>query len=171
MSTEIDYSTLDPSRIEDWAASLGKLLIAAGECLRSGNETCRQTSMSDLRQFIEWNPFQSLDKIAADTVQDLIGASVEVALGSLGERSATLQRLTKDIKAVSAGARKDAASIRMEAVSKVLDASTDTIRALGDLREAVKNDASAKDLIKKLEDLVKKTQALRDELERTPSET
>src|SRR3989344_1733679 len=107
MSTEIDYSTLDPSRIEDWAASLGKLLIAAGECLRSGNETCRQTSMSDLRQFIEWNPFQSLDKIAADTVQDLIGASVEVALGSLGERSATLQRLTKDIKAVSAGARKD----------------------------------------------------------------
>lgn len=171
MTTNIDYSTLSPSRLEDWAAALGNLLIDASECLRSGEQGCRQSSMSDLTGFIEWNQYQSLDKIAADTIQDLIGASVNDALNAIGERSAALQRLTKDIRAVSSGARKDAASIRMEKVSKVLDASTNAIRSFQELREALKNDANAKDLVKKLEDLVKKTQALRDELEREPGNT
>lgn len=166
MKTQIDFLALDPLKIEDWAGALGSLLGDAASCLRTGAEGCRGECMQSLREFIRFNQFQTLDNLAADTVSDLIGASVDAALGSIGQRTTTLQRLTKDIQRVSDGAKKDAASIRLEAVTRVLDATTASIRALNELRDAVKDDAAATDLVKKLEDFVKKTQALRNELER-----
>jgi len=166
MTTTIDFSTLDPTKIDDWGTALGTLLTDAAECLRSGKDGCRSECIENLRQFIQLNAFQTLDDLAADTVRDLIGASVDAALTAIGQRTATLQRLTKDIQKVSAGALKDASSIRLEAVTRVLDATTNSIRALNDLRDAVKDDAKAADLVSKLEDFVKKTQELRNELER-----
>lgn len=166
MTTNIDFSQLNPAKIEDWGSVLGTLLNDAAECLRSGSDGCRGVCMENLRQFIQLNAFQTLDDLATDTVRDLIGASVDAALSAIGQRTATLQRLTKDIQRVSAGAIKDASSIRLEAVTRVLDATTSSIRALNDLRDAVKGDAAAGDLVKKLEDFVKKTQLLRNELER-----
>jgi hypothetical protein len=166
MTTSIDFSELDPSKIDQWAEALGTLLTDAAECLRTGTGGCRAECMENLRKFIQFNPFQTLDDMAAATVSDLIGASVDAALNSIGQRTASLHRLTKDIQRVSDGANKDAASIRLEALTRALDATTASIRALNDLRDAVRNDAAAADLIAKLEDLVEKTQALRNELER-----
>lgn len=166
MTTKTDLTRLDPARLDEWAAALGILLANAAECLRSGADGCRATCMEDLGEFIQFNAFQTLDDLAADTVRDLIGASIDAALASIGQRTATLQRLTKDIQKVAAGAKKDAASIRLDAVKRVLDASTDSIRALTELRDAVKADAGAQTLVRKLDDFIKKTQALRNELER-----
>lgn len=166
MTSHIDFLNLDPLKIDDWAAALGTLLGDAATCLRTGSDACRGECMDDLRRFIRFNQFQTLDDLAADTVSDLIGASVDAALASIGQRTASLQRLTKDIQRVSDSAKKDAASIRLEALTRVLDATTASIRALNDLRNTVKEDAAAADLVKKLEDFVKKTQALRNDLER-----
>lgn len=166
MTTTIDFSALDPLKIEEWAGALGALLTDAAECLRTGADGRRGECMESLRRFIRFNQFQTLDDLAAETVSDLIGASVDTALNAIGQRTAALQRLTKDIQRVSDGAKKDAASIRLDAVTRALDATTASIRALNDLRDAVKDDAAAANLVKKLEDFVKKTQALRNELER-----
>lgn len=166
MTTHIDLSALDPLKIEDWAGALGTLLTDAAECLRTGADECRGECMDNLQRFIRFNQFQTLDDLAAETVSDLIGASVDAALNAIGQRTAALQRLTKDIQRVSDGAKKDAASIRLEAVTRVLDATTASIRALNDLKDAVRDDAAAAELVKKLEDFVKKTQALRNDLER-----
>jgi hypothetical protein len=168
MTTNIDFSTLNPSRIEEWMPPLGDLLLEADSCLHDGDRVRRLAVMQALNEFMDFSPFQSLDKIAHDTVQDLMGASLEDALKSIASRTAHLQRLTADIKNVSSEAQKDAASLRLEAVTKVLDATTGTIRALTELRDAVKNDAKAGDLVKKVVDLINKTQTLRNELERTP---
>jgi hypothetical protein len=166
MTTSIDFAQLDPSKIDEWAGALGALLTDAAECLRTGTNGCRGKCMESLHRFIRFNQFQTLDDLAAETVSDLIGASVDAALSAIGQRTASLNRLTKDIQRVSEGAKKDAASIRLEALTRVLDATTASIRALNDLRDAVRDDAAAADLVKKLEDLVKKTQTLRNELER-----
>lgn len=167
MTTSIEFSELDPSKIDKWAEVLGALLTDAAECLRTGTDGCRGECMKSLRRFIRFNQFQTLDDLAAETVSDLIGASVDAALNAIGQRTSSLHRLTKDIQRVSEGAKKDAASIRLEALTRVLDATTASIRALNDLRDAVRGDAAAADLVNKLEDLVKKTQTLRNELERS----
>ena len=166
MTTSNDFSELDPSKIDEWAGALGALLTDAAECLRTGTDGCRGGCMESLRRFIRFNQFQTLDDLAAETVSDLIGASVDAALSAIGQRTASLHRLTKDIQRVSEGAKKDATSIRLEALTRVLDATTASIRALNELKDAVRDDAAAADLVKKLEDLVKKTQTLRNELER-----
>lgn len=167
MTKNIGFSELDPSKIDQWAEALGTLLTDAAECLRTGTDGCRGECMDNLRKFIRFNQFQTLDDLAADTVSDLIGASVDAALNSIGQRTTSLHRLTKDIQRVSDGANKDAASIRLESVTRVLDATTASIRALNELRDAVSDDAAAANLVKKLEELVKKTQTLRNELERS----
>ncbi len=161
-----NFSEIDPARIEDWAVALGKLLTDASECLRNNDSVLRSECLQNLQAFIRINAFQTLDDVAADTVRDLLGASIDAALASIAQRTTTLQRLTKDIQKISAGARKDASSIRLEAVTRVLDASTESIRALNDLRDTLKGEANATELIGKIEDFVKKTQALRNELER-----
>jgi hypothetical protein len=168
MTTQIDYSSLDPTKIEQWAAPLGALLQDSSTALRDGDTASRTAVVRALNEFMDRNTFQTLDQIASDAVQSILGASIDEALKSIGERSTDLQKLTKDFRKISGEARADAASIRMEAVTRVLDASTNAIRALGELRDAVKDDASARELVKKLEDLVNKTQAVRNELEKSP---
>ena len=165
MITQIEYEDLNPSRIEDWSAPLGTLLNEATKCLQSGEEGCRDRCIDALKKFVEWSPFGSLDNVALDAVHDIVARSVNEALAEIAKRTANLQRLSKDLRLVAEGAQQDASAIRLEAVTKVIEATTKSIEALSNLDKAIKDDAGAAELTKRVRDLVKKIQALRDELE------
>lgn len=167
MKNPIKYEDLNPSRIEEWSVALGTILQGVIECLRSGEGSCRSEYLSDLKEFVEWSPFGSLDKVALDTVNDVVAKSIDEALDAIAGRTADLQRLDKDLRAVAAGTQQDATAIRLEAVTKVIEASTKSIEALSSLEKSVKDDASAGELAKKVRELIKKIQALRNELEAT----
>lgn len=165
MNNAIKYEDLNPSRIEDWSVALGTILQEVAECLRSGGNACRSECLTALKEFVEWSPFGSLDKAALDTVNDIVARSVDEALDAIASRTADLQRLDKDLRAVATGAQHNASAIRLEAVTKVIEASTRSIEALNSLEKSIKDDAGAGELAKKLRDLAKKIQALRNELE------
>jgi len=161
MSQTVDYSALDPSRIEVWAEALGTLLDSAAVNLNSGGAGIQ----GELKNFITWNPFTSLDKLAIDTARDIASGNISAALSSIADRTAELQRLTKDLRSVAAGAAKSAADIRLEAVTRVIDATTRSVEALRDLEKAIETDLKSDDLLKKLRSLIKATQTLRNEVE------
>ena len=161
MSHPIDYSTLDAGRIEVWAEALGTLLERTAVDLKSGGTGIEE----EFKTFMRWNPFVSLDKLALDTVRDLVSQSVSAALSSIAARTAELQRLTKDLRAVAAGAAKSAAEIRLEAVTRVIDATTRSIEALRDLEKALQSEVHSEELLKKVRSLLKASQALRNEVE------
>lgn len=161
MSHPIDYSTLDAGRIEVWAEALGTLLERTAAELKSGATGIEE----EFKTFIRWNPFASLDKLALDTVRDIVSQSVSTALSSIAGRTAELQRLTKDLRAVAAGAAKSAADIRLEAVTRVIDATTRSVEALRDLEKSLETEVNSEELLKKVRGLLKATQALRNEVE------
>lgn len=161
MSQTVDYSALDPGRIEVWAEVLGALLDSAAVNLNSGGAGIQ----GELKTFITWNPFASLDKLAIDTARDIAAGNISAALSSIAGRTAELQRLTKDLRSVAAGAAKSAADIRLEAVTRVIDATTRSVEALRDLEKAIETDMKSDDLLKKLRSLIKATQTLRNEVE------
>ena len=163
MSLNVDYSALDPLRIESWADVLGRLLESAAANLRSGDAGLQD----EFRTFIRWNPFASLDKLAVDTMQDIVSENISAALLSIAGRTAELQRLTKDLRTVAAGAVKSAADIRLEAVTRVIDATTRSVEALRDLEKSLGTDSSSEELLKKVRSLIRATQLLRNEVEAT----
>src|SRR5690606_27513602 len=103
---------------------------------------------------------KQLDEIARRTVEDLFRATAEEAILSIAQRTAELSLHAKTIAAATAEARREASSIRLEAASNVLNASTEAIRAMAGLRQQLKSNASDKALAESIDNTVAVLQKL-----------
>jgi hypothetical protein len=166
MTGKFDFSDLSPTDMPSWAAALGDMLLDARQALRDKDHAAMDIVSDELTEFTRFNAFESLDRIAFETISDLATMGIDDALSSIGARTIRLKALTGDINKVSQDAVKSAASIKMETVTTVLGATEDAIKSLRKFKDAAKSDANLKDVVASLDDFRKKATQLRDELKK-----
>jgi hypothetical protein len=123
-----------------------------------------------LREFIRESypnsdEIQALDEIAKKAAIGLLEQNIDERLKSIAARDAELAQLAKQFEGAASDAEGAAASIRLERARKALDALTDGIVKMKELRGALKSVAD-KDLVKALEKAMAAAQAARSLIER-----
>lgn len=153
---------------DDWAAELGTLLKKARAALEKKDVAARNTVKRELIDYIDESPnwlIRNLDDVAHEAIKDLGKADINEALTSIENRTVELIRLTKSLKSISEDNQEAASTLRLEKGKRVVDASTQLVGTIKELRDQL--DSAGKD--KKLKTLasgaIKAVQDLRAALE------
>lgn len=153
---------------DDWAAALSTLLKRARTAVEKQDATARSAVKRELIAYIDESPnwlIRNLDDVAHEAIKDLGKADVNEALTSIENRTVELIRLTKSLKSISEDTQEAASTLRLEKGKRVVDASTQLVGTIKELRDQL--DSTGKD--KKLETLasgaIKAVQDLRAALE------
>lgn len=155
---------------EQWSTKLGELIDAAKEAARDPDIETRFVASRRLTAFIEhsWpndQAISALDKLAAQTAQNLMLATIDERLHELSGRTADWLLITKQIRDQTESAGKKAAEIRLEKAHRVAQSLTESVHLLQDLRgslgdsgdpEFAKNVAKAVDTLQKLRAQIEK---------------
>lgn len=120
--------------LQDWAAALQQLLAAAESAVQSPTGQ-RQQVAELLRTFIKKSPIDAgaLDNIATGAIIDLNISVISDALQAIQAREEALRQQIALLTGVTAQARNDAKSLRLDQVNKVV---ADAKRALEVLQAA-----------------------------------
>lgn len=124
--------------IDDWAASLGRLLKEVEEAIRAGEANAKLALEDLLFEFIKQSPpaAQYLDAIAGQAQRDLLTSEVQQALAGIAARNAELKRATLLIKQAAEQAQKSKKELQFENVLSVLEKAKAGLEALKELEEA-----------------------------------
>jgi hypothetical protein len=155
---------------EQWSAKLGELLDAAREAARNPDIETRFTASRRLTGFIEhsWPNDQAigaLDKLAAQTAQNLMLETLDERLREISGRTAEWLLITKQMRDQTESVGQRAAEIRLEKAHRVAQSLTESVHLLQDLRgslgdmddpEFAKNVAKAVDTLQKLRAMIEK---------------
>lgn len=130
------FSTL--ITVDDWAASLGKLLNEVEEAIRAGEANPKLKLEDLLFEFIKKSPpaAQHLDAIAGQAQRDLLTSEVQQALAGIAARKAELKRATLLIKKAAEQAQKSKKELQFENVLSMLEKAKASLEALKNLEEA-----------------------------------
>lgn len=153
---------------DDWAAALSMLLKKARTALEKKDPAARSAVKRELIDYIDESPnwlIRNLDDVAHAAIKDLGKADINEALTSIENRTVDLIRLTKSLKSISEDNQDAAGMLRLEKGRRVVNASTQLVGTIRELRDQL--DSTGKD--KKLETLasgaIKAVQDLRTALE------
>ena len=178
MATEFDRI----KSLAGWRAKLEELLGAAREAAQQDDFDTRLEVADRLTQFIVCNPpevpddpetaeYTEMDRLAKEAHDGLLLASIQERVAAIMSRTAEFAALRKQIEAQANANAQAAASIRLEKARKVVDATTNAVAAMMDLKKQVESaakDGQASDftaLGKQLEKAIESIQALRHEVE------
>jgi hypothetical protein len=109
---------------------------------------------------------QALDAIAADTATSLMQATVDERLQGLAERGAELALLTKQLEGHAAAADASAQALRLECARKTVDAVTETVSSLKELKRLLGSGDDA-ELARGVEQAINTLQRIRNAIERS----
>ena len=164
--TTIDWSSLQT--FADWAKALDDLLTHASSAVAASDTSQKVEAQKSLKTFIDKSPnpmADRLDAIAKQAINDIFADTLEKSMAAIGSRTAELASLVKTIQAITGEAEQDAASIRLEKAKRVVDATTETVQALLDLRATLKDGATDQALGSDIEKVVAAIQKLRSQVE------
>lgn len=152
-----------------WKAKLKELLGAAEKASTKNDDEQRLAVAARLNRFVlESSPnteeILAFDELASAAARALSVEVVEGAVDRIAGRTAALRSIAKQLDAVTTRAEQAAASIRLEKAHRVIDAFTETVRAVDELN-TVLEDGSDDDLRKRLTKLATAIRDLRGELD------
>jgi len=153
---------------DDWAATLGTLLKKASTALEKKDTTARYAVKRELIDYIDESPnwlIRNLDDVAHEAIKDLGKADINEALTSIENRRVDLIRLTKSIKSVSEENQDAASALRLEKGKRVVDASTQLVETIRELRDQLDSMGNDKKLETLASEAIKAAQVLRAALE------
>lgn len=146
-----------------WAAVLRELLDTAAAAIQSDAIANRVEVQKELNQFIDNSPdaiAKPLDELARKAIGDLFLKTSEESLAAIASRSTELVTLTKTIKAITADAKKDVASIRLQIAKRVIDSLSETVVAANALRATLADAGADKDVAEAIDRTLKEAQKL-----------
>lgn len=183
MPSEFDNIT----NLDGWRKKLDELLLAAREAGANEDLSVRLDVSDRLTKFIIRNPpsipgdaatseFDSMDRIAREASEGLLLATMQERLAAIVNKTTELATLRKKIDGRTAANQVEAASIRLEKARRVVDATTEAIAAMADLKKAIDeardddtasgaSDAEFRDLAKKIDAAISRIQSLRNDVE------
>ncbi len=180
MATEFDKI----KNLAGWRAKLDELLAAARATAKIEDLDLRLEIADRLTEFIIHNPpvlannpstaeYEEMDRVAKEAHDGLLLASIQERVATIMSKTAEMAALRKKIEVQTAADRKAAASIRLEKARRVIDATTEAVAAMNDLKKEIdgtsKSEVQGGDMTalgKKLETLIANFQGLRGEVER-----
>jgi hypothetical protein len=157
---------------DGWARALAELLEQARAAAEGGALDARVKAQKDLEEFRGASPNATagkLDDLAREAMRDLFLRGAGESATSIASRSAELKLYVKDVQGAAAGARADAAAIRMTSVKDAIDAVTRTAQSVQDLRAAITGGAAPAAVLAQLEALAAQVRELRAALEKAAS--
>lgn len=156
---------------EAWSAELKKLVEEAKN-LSSGDETASDALAARLNKFVDCSRPNSeeileLDEIASDLAMDLIFGEIEEVANSVASRDQQISLLTKRLGLEAERNNQNAASIRFEKATELVESLTASVSKVHGLLGALEGvpEAAKKKLTTRLSKLVKEAQAVRGEVE------
>lgn len=179
MASEFD----NISDLAGWRKKLDELLAAAREAATKDGLDPRLEVSERLTKFIIRNPpavagdpvsgeYESMDRVAREASDALLLGTIQERVAAIVGRTTELATLRKKIDNRTAANRESAASIRLEKARRVVDATTEAVAALIDLKKEIEEAsgsgvdlAELKALAKKIDALVSRAQTLRNEVE------
>jgi len=170
-----------------WRNKLDELLAVA-RTVASNDDIDARLDVSDrLTKFIIKNPpstpgdptsseYDLMDRVARDASNALLLTTIQERVASIVSRTTELAALRKKIDSRTAANREEAASIRLEKARRVVDATTQAVAAITDLKKELEDavvDAGAgvasssdfTELARKLDALISRIQSVRSEVE------
>jgi hypothetical protein len=170
-----------------WRNKLDELLAAARDVAAKDDIDARLEVSDRLTKFIIKNPpstpsdpisseYDLMDRVAREASDALLLATIQERVASIVNRTTELATLRKKIDNRTAANRDETASIRLEKARRVVDATTQAVLAMTDLKKelekAVKDAGTAagsgsdfSELAKKLDALISRIQSVRSEVE------
>jgi len=185
MATEFD----DIEDLAGWRAKLDELLEAARAAAAKDDLLARLKVSDRLTKFIVKNPpavpgdpatreFSEMDRIAREASDGLLLATIQERVAAIVSRTSELAALRKTIDNQVGLNAASADSIRLTKVKKVIDATTQAVSALRELKKdleqavetagdavAGEDNATFTDLAKKIEGLIARIQSVRNQVE------
>lgn len=162
----IDWNKLQT--YEDWADTLKILLNNAHKALTNNDPLARGAVKRDLITFIDESPnwlIKNLDDIAYEAIKDLGKADINDAITSIDSRTVEIVRLTKSVRSITEEAETVASALRFEKAKQVVDASTNVVNAIKDLKNELESNAKDKKIDSLATDAIKSLQDLRAAIE------
>jgi hypothetical protein len=170
-----------------WRKKLDELLTAARTAAAQDDIDVRLEVSDRLTKFIVKNPpsipgdpasseYDAMDRIAREASDGLLLATIQQRVAAIVSRTTELAAIRKKIDSRTAANRDEAASIRLEKARRVVDATTEAVAAMTDLKkeleDAVKDSGNAggsgtdfSELAKKIDGLISRIQSVRSEVE------
>ena len=148
---------------QQWSAKLGELLDVAKDAARNPDIEARFAISRRLTGFIEYSwpndqAIGALDKLAAQTAQDLMLDTIDARLREISGRTAEWRLISKQIRDQSESAGQRAAEIRLEKAHRVAQSLTESVHLLQGLRGSLGDSddpAFARNVAKAVETLQK----------------
>lgn len=153
---------------DNWAAALGTLLKRARAALEKGDAAARGAVKRDLIEYIDESPnwlIRNLDDVAHEAIKDLGKADINEALISIESRTIDLIKITKSLKSITEDNQAAAGALRLEKARRVVDASTQLVGTIKELRDQLSSAAKDKKLETLASEAIKAVQDLRAALE------
>jgi hypothetical protein len=152
--------------VDAWLPELKQLLAEAGETAKQTDPAPRLKLAQFLTGFIQesWPQTPEMDKLddlARQTVNSLMLTDMDQRLGAIASRTAAYAKLAKDIEAAAERNETAAASIRLQGIRQLIDATTQTIASARALAASLD---SSKPGDKKIATLVEETVAAVEKL-------
>lgn len=168
--------------VSAWRSKLDELLRAARESAQEEDLDARLAVADRLTTFIVCNPlpvagdpatleYDDMDRIAKEAHDALLLGTIQERVAGIMSRTAELATLRKSIDARAEANRQAAASIRLEKVRRVVDATTEAVTALKALQghlessDDVNDGAKVMALLKDVDKAITSIQALRNDVE------
>ena len=179
MATEFDKI----KNLAGWRAKLDELLAAARDAAKIDDLDQRLEVADRLTAFIINNPpvlssdpstleYDDMDRVAKEAHDGLLLATIQERVAVIMSKTAELAALRKKIEGRSAANRKAAESIQLEKVRRVVDATTEAVSAMTDLKKQIdsaqENGLQNEEMLalgQKLETLIASIQTVRSEVE------
>ncbi len=123
----------------DWAGKLAALLAEAHDAIAAGDVNKKLEAQRALNEFIDncAAPVKGaqLDDIASRAIGNIFEATLDQAMQELGNRTAELTSLTKEVGAISDHATATASAMRLEKVRAVVDATAQAVDTVNSLKQ------------------------------------
>ncbi len=183
MPSEFDNIT----DLAGWRKKLDELLTTARTVAAQDDIDPRLEVSDRLTKFIVKNPpstpgdpasseYESMDRVAREASDGLLLATIQERVAAIVSRTTELASVRKKIDSRTAANKAEAASIRLEKARRVVDATTEAVAAMIDLKKdlerAFKEAGIAGDsgtdfseLAKKIDGLISRIQSVRNEVE------
>lgn len=153
--------------IEGWTKKLGELLTEAKKAAQQDDFAKRLDINDRLIQFVvksrpNSDEIKSMDEIATQTASALMKQTIDERIEAITERTGHYLKLAKELEEQTATNEAKADAIRLKKLVNVVDSITQTITNSKELVKSIENNASDKDLKKKLQSAIKSLEALRN---------
>ncbi|MGQ9685210.1 MAG: hypothetical protein ACUVT2_02725 [Thiobacillaceae bacterium] len=160
----------DIEGLQQWGDKLGELLEAARQAALDPDTDKRFAVRRQLTDFIQHShpndaAIKTLDRIAGQTAQDLMLATIDERLREISGRTAEWLQIAKQFRDQAAEAARRAAKMHLDKVHRVAVSLTESVYMLQDLR-ASQSDADDPEFAKNVAKAVETLQKLRQQIER-----